>query len=321
MRRIVLWVSIGIPVIASGCASGGNGNETSDDGGGSCRQVGEKCVSWTDCCSESCAGTCQPPDPSGEPTSAGDAGPDAGPPAACSTHVQTDVANCGRCGNACTAKAPNEAPVCVAGACHTTCKPGFAVLHGKCVNFAGAYEKSDPGCAACADGDSYTSTCGCPTGTAATSSLRVINDCNGSHGALVSFCGTNGASPEADWAGVYEEDDPVSCSEGCRFPNPHTKACSCPPGATAIPLDTVVDTKCSGVLITSHIVVCANLSVPVTTFGGVYQVNDGGACRFGNPRTSGCSCPSGTSAHPIRALSWTANGALLGSNIYVCTSP
>ncbi len=35
----------------------------------------------------------------------------------------------------------------------------------------------------------------------------------------------------------------------------------------------------------------------IKTFGGIYVKNLDGSCRWGNPRTGGCSCPSGYSSY------------------------
>jgi hypothetical protein len=53
--------------------------------------------------------------------------------------IQTDVTQCGACGNACPAGPPNSTPVCSDGACGWACNPGFVPCSGACVDV-----KSDP---------------------------------------------------------------------------------------------------------------------------------------------------------------------------------
>ena len=130
------------------------------------------------------------------------------------------------------------------------------------------------------------------------------------------------SSPQTDWAGAYEQDDAVPCGFGCRAANPYTGGCSCPAGATTIALRTLVDCGGGGI-IGSQIFVCTYTAAPIATFGGAYEMDDpvqgGFGCRVGNPRTGGCSCPGGTSAHPVRVIVDVANAGKIGSQIFFCT--
>jgi hypothetical protein len=149
-----------------------------------------------------------------------------------------------------------------------------------------------------------------------------VNDCAGAGaqtGATISFC-ASGSYAGGDFGGAYQIDDPVSCSAGCRTPNPFTGSCSCPGGTSSVELRTLVG-ACGGI-IGSHIGVCVNASATRTAFGGVYEVDDAGAagsvgCRTANPFTGDCSCPSGTSAHGYRVEVDTPS--FIGAVVFVCT--
>ena len=69
-------------------------------------------------------------------------------------NLQSDVTNCGTCGNACKAPA-NASAVCTNGKCGFVCNAGFVLCQGKCVPTCPDGEVLDP----------TTCTCACPTGT------------------------------------------------------------------------------------------------------------------------------------------------------------
>jgi hypothetical protein len=53
--------------------------------------------------------------------------------AGCETNLLTSVANCGACGNACSAPS-NATPTCVSGECGFVCNQGFTECSGACVD-------------------------------------------------------------------------------------------------------------------------------------------------------------------------------------------
>lgn len=239
----------------------------------------------------------------------------------CEVDLATDPANCGMCKKACAPVSGGTAK-CAASACGVSCTSGFAPLGSACASFGGAYEENDTGCTACGALNSLAGTCGCPAGFTGSTTGRVLNDCSGTHGARLTFCQAVGTPATGDWAGAYEIDDSSgTCPQGCRAPNPYTTACTCPAGATPIALRTIVDTPCSQ-NIGSHLTLCLRATAPTTTFGGAYENDDavggGLGCRVPNPKTNGCTCPTGTSPHDYRTLVDVAGGTI-GANISICT--
>lgn len=233
----------------------------------------------------------------------------------CDTDVRTDTSNCGACGNACPIP-PNATATCAAGACGLACWDGFARVGTKCATFGGSFVIDDAGCTACATPNALGGTCGCPAGFGTMSTARILDDCSGIHGGLLTFCASS-AKVGSDWNGAYEVDDAADCTAGCRMPNPRTGACSCPSGSQPIVLRTLVDTSC-GNIIGSSLVLCHAAAAPITTFGGAYQLDDAVAgslgCRTPNPRTGACTCPAGTSVKLHRVV---VDGPI-GSRIGIC---
>ena len=245
---------------------------------------------------------------------------------------------CGVVGLPCCSSGPACAPgsLCMGGSCvacgglgQPCCSSGTACgagscLSGHCVDFAGGYQVDDvaSSCAgACHVANPFTNTCSCPSGFAATC-YRVIDDCAGGgtqSGSLACLCSPPGGFPGGSFGGAFERDDGVNCNVGCRIPNPYTGACSCPAGTGDVPLRTIVDTPCPGTLIGAVIVACVG-SGPATTFGGVWQNDDGPACtsscRTANPRTGGYSCASGFSRQAFRVE--VDCGGFLGSLFSAC---
>lgn len=52
----------------------------------------------------------------------------------CSTNVNTDANNCGRCGNVCPTGNGIQSDVCTSGSCDITCDSGFVECFGQCFN-------------------------------------------------------------------------------------------------------------------------------------------------------------------------------------------
>jgi hypothetical protein len=238
----------------------------------------------------------------------------------CETDLGSDVSNCAACGSVCP-KPANASATCALGTCGYTCSSGFSKLGPQCASFGGAYAVSDPGCTSCASANSIGGACGCPAGFGVITTARLINDCSGLHGALMTFCSAPGVAAGADWAGAFELDDAVAGGLGCRAPNPYTSACTCPSGATPIALRTLVDNSSTGALLGANLTVCLNQAAPTTTFAGAYQKDDavagGLGCRVANPKTAACSCPAGTTARDYRTVA-DVPGAKVGSMISLC---
>jgi len=202
---------------------------------------------------------------------------------------------------------------------------------GVCSNFGGAFEISDPGCAACNNVNAFigAASCGCPSGFLVSpsngSSARVINDCNstgGQHGGYIKFCEGSGFTQKNDWAGAYEKDDDnVPGSLGCRRKNTYTQDCTCPAGTEAMTFRVMVDSPKGG-LSGSNLTMCLNRAAPTNTFGGAYQLDDdvpgGSGCRVKNVATQACSCPTGTRPTSYRVEVESKNGGFTGSKVFVC---
>ena len=121
------------------------------------------------------------------------------------TNLLQDVANCGKCDNACTA-----GQVCSAGSCAVSCQQGLVNCNGTCVNL-----KTDPkNCGAC------TSTCKtgqqCLSGTCTLSCQTGLTNCSGTCVNLKTnlsncgVCGTTCKAGEVCSSGACA----VSCQQG-----------------------------------------------------------------------------------------------------------
>jgi len=188
--------------------------------------------------------------------------------------------------------------------------------------YGGTYEISDKN--ACENLNVLTGYCGCPPFYSAITGGRVVND-NGPQfsivGAYVITCSSNNG-PLEGFGGSFQFDDSGPGSQGCRFKNSFTGACSCPQGFANITTDVIVDTAVPTQYISSHIVYCYSAAQPAnaTVFGGAFESDDEGHCVVGNPATGGnCSCAAGTKAQEMRVLTTLPNnGAYIGATIYTC---
>lgn len=144
-----------------------------------------------------------------------------------------------------------------------------------------------------------------------------------SFGLSVSARAENGLPPTAAaYRGAYETNDPGTIS-GCNNPNALTGTCSCtgnsPP---AFSFRVVSDAAGAGGLWGSSATFCsAGLPAPGSEFAGGYQIDDpvpgGQGCKVLNANTGGCSCPAGSTAVPIRALTDGPAG-IIGSVVVIC---
>jgi hypothetical protein len=268
----------------------------------------------------------------------------------CEVDTRTDLGSCGGCGRRCAPA--NAEGACGGGRCAVArCNAGFADCDGDpgngcevdlatsashcgacgrgcpsglcrdaaCVTFGGAFERADPGCAECHNGNPASGACACPGGFGVSTALRVINDCRGlgtQHGGVITTCG--GPAPGA-WGGAYQVDDAVRCGSGCRAANPYTGGCACPAGYTPVTFRALADSGCG--IIGSSLTWCLANSGPGPRFGGAYQVDDavpgGVGCRAANPYTGGCACPAGYGASPLRVEVDSSRG-FIGSSVFQC---
>ena len=145
----------------------------------------------------------------------------AGKPGQCTSNLQTDIANCGACGNACTfgdAGGDDTAALyCVAGKCSIQCKAYYGDCNQRYGDGCEASLLDDPNhcgsCGvACQDGEiSWRGECGCPPGytqrgTDCSPTVRAPLNCGA--------CGIQCAFPDED-AGA----DAWPCGVGGRPPN------------------------------------------------------------------------------------------------------
>ncbi len=240
--------------------------------------------------------------------------------------------SCGHVGEICCTGALCSSGVCTGALCRACgaagqpCCAGSSCTSGvcagvTCASFGGAYETNVSACAACYATNPLATACACPPGAVPLATLDGINDCAGGSPTTAGlvFCAMATYTAGSDFAGVYQVDDAVACGRGCRVPNAYTGGCSCPSGATAVSMRSLARDTCGGI-IGSVITACVPTTATRVTFGGVYQGDDGVpggiACRAANPRTGGCSCPSGTSPHGLRVEVDTPSA--IGSHIFVC---
>jgi hypothetical protein len=147
-------------------------------------------------------------------------------------------------------------------------------------SFGGTYELSDKN--SCENANVLTGFCGCPPFYAAITGGRVVNSngpMGGSVGAYVVTCSSNNGPILLGFGGSFQLDEAgVPGSQGCRFKNSFTGACSCPQGFVNISSTVVVDTAIPGQFVESHVVFCYGSSQPQPVFGGAFQTDDDGNC-------------------------------------------
>lgn len=214
-----------------------------------------------------------------------------------------------------------------AGACAVSaCDAGFAPLGSGCANLAAGFQKNSSACLSCGASNPFGAACTCPTGFG-DQALRVVSDCAGAGtliGSELHLCQTTGLSAEADFGGAYQQDDAGPCSTGCRVPNPVTGACSCPAGTAPVTARSYADSAtCPTQVVLTRLTLCVSTTAPVTSFAGAYQQDDsvpgGLGCRAANPRTSDCTCPTGTTSKlRVRMIAPGAGATDVGTNLYLC---
>lgn len=126
----------------------------------------------------------------------------------------------------------------------------------------------------------------------------------------------------AQFAGAFETSD--SATSNCVNPNKLSNSCTCPGvSAPASTFRLLTDQYIPGTASGGNFQMCSTGSAP-NEFSGAYQADDpvpgGLACRVKNQRTGACSCPAGTYDLAYRALADTATGAILGTNLHICTT-
>ena len=148
----------------------------------------------------------------------------------CEVNVQSTVANCGRCGNACPSGA-NSTALCSAGTCGLSCTAGFGNCDGVATNGCEVNTQTAvANCGACGRvcpaGTNATATCA--AGSCGTTCNTGFGDCNGS---TADGCETNVTNNVGNCG---------RCGNACVVPTGGSVACtssacvqSCPTGQTA----------------------------------------------------------------------------------------
>lgn len=89
----------------------------------------------------------------------------------------------------------------------------------------------------------------------------------------------------------------------CRYPNPFTGACACPSGARSARLLEWSDPECRNGRYADGFrtrgcgflqMQCSRQRATEGAFRGAFTKNLDGTCRYPNPRTNACRCPSGS---------------------------
>ena len=157
-------------------------------------------------------------------------------------------------------------------------------------------------------------------------------------GSHVSVCGAARPPLPAPRLMMYQLDDNVPGTLGCRSPNPNTQDCSCEPGASVVSTFQLMVDVFQGGLISSTIAVCAADAPPPAAralsiadeykYTGWFQLDDdvagGAGCRNHNPATKDCKCAtSDTLLNAIRVIDPNPKALVKysGSNIDFCGQP
>jgi hypothetical protein len=192
-------------------------------------------------------------------------------------NLQTDLLNCGACGNVCPNASGGQSPTCVAGRCGYTCNPGFGNCDSNLGNGCEAPLAADiNNCGVCgtvcATPANATAVCThnrCGIGTC----NEHFADCNGYVG---DGCERNLATDVANCG---------ACGNGC-FASQTCVAGVCT-GAICLPGQTL----CSGL--------CVNLASDTYNCGGCgywYRCNAGQVCTSGRCVAAPTTCPTGQMA-------------------------
>jgi hypothetical protein len=123
-----------------------------------------------------------------------------------------------------------------------------------------------------------------------------------------------------DFAGTFLLSDPGSPSQ-CASGNVLSGWCGCPEGSGRAGSFRVLHDSFGGI-VGGTMRYCGPLSRTTSDFGGAYQRDDpvpgGVGCRSGNSFNGGsCSCPTGTTAIPLRVIVDSSQG-WIGSTINFC---
>jgi hypothetical protein len=168
---------------------------------------------------------------------------------------ESNTAGCGACNNGNPYAASNcDCPAgTVAGsafALHNDCSGVRPATMQMCEAsgavagvWGGAFQRDDTtACAtACRVSNAKTGGCSCPAGYSELA-LRVLarSTCSTTIGSHIVAC-VHPSLGLDNFGGVYQVDDPVPSSLGCRTANPRTGACTCPSGFSASAYRTIVD--------------------------------------------------------------------------------
>ncbi len=217
---------------------------------------------------------------------------------------------CGELGQACCAS-----DRCNRGQCHD----------GSCVAFRGAYADTLP-CEECVANDHLGTLSGCDCeGFPASSPFTVFTDTcmpDEPHvDANVFFCdadlGMN--TSDSDWGGAYMVAGNAVCGDVadlCTVPNAHTGGCNCDDTMDEILVHLQGPCSGGGGLSDYELHLCSSNAVAPITFGGAFQLLDGGACANGNPRAAmACDCPVGFAQQWLRIIS---SATTYGSTLVFC---
>lgn len=240
-----------------------------------------------------------------------------------------------------------DAPPCgVLGiACCTggTCSDGTACSSGRCVAFAGSYEKTNDtscGAPACIP-NAVTGTCGCPANFPAVHSA-IDEGCGAPTApthltAQLSLCSISTIPANSEWGGAYVEADipecePATSPPGCLMPDAMTGDCTCPAGAenvalrTFVPGTATVNSTCPGTVgqpdfLGGNLHVCLLPVAQPISIAGVFQRDQDGSCRAHSSGLAGCACPAGSVASSVTSIDELGTGFPLTQITFCAITP